>query len=90
MVFNHKNKKAGIVTDFFLWVFASLMYFSFGYTLIKTIVTEVFLSTAEKGLIYYLVSFVPFIPILGLVWWGYRLGQGEPVISVDEGTGGGF
>ena len=66
------NKKSQIVQSSVLWFFATFFYFIFGYDLISLIVEDIFLSSAT-GLMYHFGSVIPFIPIFGLMFWGYTI-----------------
>lgn len=73
-----KNKRGQVVQSSVLWFFATFFYFILGYDLISLIVENIFLSSAT-GLMYYFGSVIPFIPIFGLMFWGYTILNPEPV-----------
>jgi len=81
----YKSKKSQIVVDVFLFIFASFMYFTVGYTFLNAIIIAVIDANSYTGLMYYLIKTVPFLPIAGLVYWGYKLAQGETLIAPDNG-----
>ena len=75
------DKKAGVISSVFMWIFATFFYFVIGYDLVKSIVFEVFLTQNPTGLMFYFGAVVPFIPVLGLMYWGYTILNPEPVAS---------
>jgi hypothetical protein len=77
---------ANIIEIVFLWIFSCFTYFTWGYTIVSEIVKEVFLDVQTSGTImYFLVSIIPFIPILGLLVWGYFIGQNAGIIPSNDG-----
>lgn len=79
-----KNKKGQVIKSVFLWIGSVFIYFLFGYTLVKEIVTAVFLSQNPTGLMLFFGTVIPYIPIIGLMYWGYTIlnestGQGEVI-----------
>lgn len=77
-----ENKKGNIIQIVVIWIFSCFAYFTFGYTIVNSIVKDIFLAEATEGTVmYYLGSFVPIIPILGLLVWGYYIGQDAGIIS---------
>jgi len=74
-----KNKKGQVIQSVLIWIFAVFFYFIVGYELVKGIVTGVFLSNNPTGLMYTFGVIIPFIPILGLMYWGYTILNPEPV-----------
>lgn len=75
-----KNKKGSVVNAAILWFFATFFYFLIGYDIISLIVEAVFLNSVS-GLMYYFGAIIPFIPIFGLMFWGYTILTPEPVTS---------
>lgn len=79
----YNNKKANVVSSVFMWMFFTFTYVLFGYDIVKAITEAVFLANNPTGVIYYLGLFVPFLPLLGLMFWGYKIledtGLVEPV-----------
>lgn len=73
-----KSKSAQVVNSAVLWFFATFFYFIIGYDIISLIVEAVFLSSAT-GLMYYFGAIIPFIPIFGLMFWGYTILNPEPI-----------
>ena len=85
----NKSKKSQVVVDMFLFIFASFMYFGIGYDILNNIITSILDANSYTGLMLFLIKAVPFLPIAGLVFWGYKLAQGEPLI-VQQDIGGGL
>ena len=75
-----KNNKGNITNSVILWIFTVFFYFVIGYDIVNMIVGEV---NTYSGLMGFFASIVPFIPVLGLMWWGYT-------IITPETQGGGF
>ena len=77
---------ANIIEITLLWIFSCFTYFTWGYTIVSEIVQAVFLDVQTSGTImYFLGSMVPFIPILGLLVWGYFIGRDMGVIPSNDG-----
>lgn len=72
-----KNKRGGVPENVFMWVFATFMYFTIGYDIFKEVVVSVFLPNNPTGVMYFLGLFAPFVPILGLMFWGYTIIGGD-------------
>lgn len=81
MLNSKSNKKANIVQIVFIWIFSSFSYFTWGYPIVSDIVTEVFLPNNPTNIMYFFGIIIPFIPILGLVIWGYWIGQDMGIIG---------
>ena len=66
----NKNKKGNVATSVVLWIFSVFFYFTIGIKILSPIVDA--LNTGE-GLLAFMSGIVPFIPVLGLMWWGYTI-----------------
>ena len=73
------NKKAQVVQTVFMWIFATFFYFTIGFTILKAVLVDIFIPQGHTGAMYFLVIIVPYIPVLGLMWWGYRIMNPEGV-----------
>jgi hypothetical protein len=81
----YKNKKGNIVQIVMIWIFSCFAYFTWGYPIVSMIVKEVLIDTLEPNtLIYYFGLFIPIIPVLGLLMWGYFIGQNAGIIPSGE------
>jgi flagellar biosynthesis protein FliR len=70
-----RNKKASVVTSVVKWIFAVFFYFTIGIKIVSPIVE---LLNTYEGAMGFMAGIVPFIPVLGLMWWGYT------IIEADE------
>lgn len=66
-----KKKCGNVAQSVIFWFLSVFSYFAYGYEVVQSIVQGVFLVNNPTGIMYYLGLFVPFIPILGLMFWGY-------------------
>ena len=65
-----KNKKGNVANSVIIWIFAVFFYFTIGIKILNPIVDA--LNTGE-GLISFMSGIIPFIPVFGLMWWGYTI-----------------
>lgn len=68
-----KKKKGQVVQAVFLWIFSCFFYFVIGYPFIKIIVDNIFMANNPTGIVLFMGMIVPFVPIIGLMWWGYYI-----------------
>lgn len=80
-----KNKKGNVAQSVILWIFFTFFYFMIGYDIVKLIVDDLNTFTGAMG---FLASIIPFIPVIGLMWWGYTILN--PIISGGSDVGGDF
>ena len=77
-----KNRKGNVASSVILWIFFTFFYFTIGYDIVKTIIDDLNIFSGAMG---FLASIIPFIPVIGLMWWGYSILN--PVISGSSGGG---
>ena len=65
-----KNNKANVTTSVILWIFTVFFYFIIGYDLVKLVTDDL---NSFTGIMAFFTSIIPFIPVLGLMWWGYSI-----------------
>jgi hypothetical protein len=65
-----KYKKGNVTNSVVLWIFFVFFYFTIGYSIVKEIIESLNVFTGAMG---FLAGIVPFIPIIGLMWWGYTI-----------------
>lgn len=71
LIKNKKGQLAQIGDNIIAWLLATFTYFTFGYDMLQVIIEDSFLANNPAGVMYALGLFIPFIPILGLMLWGY-------------------
>ena len=65
-----QNKKANVPSAVIFWIFSVFFYFTIGIKVVGPIVEA--LNTYE-GILGFFSGIIPFIPVLGLMWWGYTI-----------------
>lgn len=84
MNMNMKNNKKGqVVVGVIAWLFATFFYFMAGYPIFRGIMDSIIGSGDFTGISLFFATVAPFVPIMGLVWWGYKIMNPEP--SFDGG-----
>ena len=64
------NKNGNVANSVILWIFSVFFYFTIGYKVLTPIIES--LNTFD-GIVGLMAGIIPFIPVLGLMWWGYTI-----------------
>jgi len=73
-----KNNKGQVVVGVIVWFGATFFYFVIGYPIFRGIMDSIIENGSFEGVSLFFATIAPFIPVLGLVWWGYQIMNPEP------------